>query len=62
MMNKDKLKKEKEKLNRLVEEALDNGTPLAYNNKIITHSRKVDTLIVEAQREKKRHVKKQQDR
>lgn len=62
MMNKYKLEKEKGKLNRLVEEALDNGNPLALNDTIITHSRKVDDLVVKAQREKKRHIKKQHNR
>jgi hypothetical protein len=58
MINQDKLEKEKEKLDRLVGEALENGNLIAQNNAIIEHSRKVDTLVVKAQREKERHGKK----
>jgi hypothetical protein len=60
--NEDNLEKEKDKLNRLVVEALENGSPIAQNYIIIEHSCKVDALVVKAQKEKKRPVKKQQER
>lgn len=60
--NEDNLEKEKDKLNRLVVEALENGSPIAQNDIIIEHSCKVDALVVKAQREKKRPVKRQQER
>lgn len=56
MMNNDNennLEEEKEKLNRLVEEAFDKGSPLAQNDFIIEHSCRVDALVVKAQKEKK---------
>ena len=62
MINKDKLEKEKRKLNKLVEEALDNSNPFAQNDEIIKHSCKVDELVVKAQKEKKKHIKKHRDR
>lgn len=61
MTNKEKLEKEKEKLNRLVEEALNNGNALAQSD-IVSLSCKVDMLVVKAQKEMKKHIKKQQDR
>lgn len=60
--NEDNLEKEKDKLNRLVVEALENGSSIAQNDIIIEHSCKVDALVVKAQKEKKRPVKKQQER
>jgi len=39
--NKDNLEKEKDKLNRLVVETLENGSPIAQNRTIIKHSCKV---------------------
>lgn len=60
--NKDKLEKEKDKLNRLVAEAIENGSPIAQNDTIIKHSCRVDALVVKAQKEKKRPGKNQQER
>lgn len=60
--NKSSLEEEKEKLNKLVEEAFDKGIPFAQNNTILEQSYKVDTLVVKAQKEKKKRVKKQRDR
>jgi hypothetical protein len=60
--NEDNLEKEKDKLNRLVVEALEKGSPIAQNDTIIEHSCKVDELVVKAQKEKKRPGKKQQER
>jgi hypothetical protein len=53
-MNKEikyTLKKEKEKLNKLVKEAFLNGKPMS-KNEIIELSRKVDVLILEDLKEK----------
>lgn len=47
----EKLDKEKEKLYRLVDEALKNGIPLAQDEAVIAQSRKIDVLIVKLQRE-----------
>jgi len=60
--NKDNLEKEKDKLNRLVVEALEKGSPIAQNDTIMEHSCKVDELVVKAQKEKKRPEKKQNER
>ncbi len=57
MMNNDNencLEKEKEKLNRLVEEAFDKGSPLAQNDFIMEHSCRVDNLVIKAQKEKQK--------
>ncbi len=42
----EKLKKEKEKLERLVDEALKNGVPLALDESVMAQSRKIDILIL----------------
>ncbi len=60
--NKDILEKEKDKLNRLVAEAIENGSPIAQNDTIIEHSCRVDALVVKAQKEKKGPGKNQQER
>lgn len=52
--NENSLEEEKEKLNRLVEEAFDKGSPLAQNNLIMEHSCRVDNLVVKAQKEKQK--------
>jgi len=54
MTNKNKLENEKDKLNRLMGEAIEKGIPIAPNDTIIEHSRKVDELIVKAQRQKQK--------
>ncbi|SCY80423.1 hypothetical protein [Alkaliphilus peptidifermentans] len=50
----EELEKEKEKLERLVGEALKNGTPIIQDEAIMTQNRKVDVLVVKIQREKER--------
>lgn len=62
MINKEKLENEKWKLNSLVKEALENGKPLSQNDAIIMYSRKVDALVIKAQREKNRHGKNPKER
>lgn len=42
---KKQLEAERDKLNRLVDEALENGTPLSETQTIMKQSRKVDHLI-----------------
>ena len=56
------LEKEKEKLIRLVNEALKNGTPIIQDKAVMEQNRKVDELVVKVQREKERHRKKQPER
>lgn len=58
----EELEKEKEKLERLVNEALKNGTPIIQDEAVIAQNRKVDKLVVKVQREKERQRKKQQER
>ncbi len=58
----EKLEKEKETLNRLVDEALENGTPIIQDEAVIAQNRKVDALVVKIQKEKEKHRKNQQER
>lgn len=58
----EKLEKEKEKLNRLADEALKNGIPLTQDEAFMTQNHKVDALVVKIQKKKERHRKKQQER
>ncbi|MCG8540213.1 MAG: hypothetical protein MJA82_09770 [Clostridia bacterium] len=53
-----KLKKEREKLNRLVDEALKNGISFTQDEVLMAQSRKVDKLIARIQKEKRRSGKK----
>jgi len=45
------LEKEKEKLIRLVNKALKNGTPIIQDEAVMEQNRKVDELVVKIQRE-----------
>jgi hypothetical protein len=45
------MNKEKEKLNRLINEAIQKGIPVSDNQKILEQSRKVDKLINEYQKQ-----------
>lgn len=58
----EKMEKEKEKLCRLVDEALRNGIPLTQDEAVMEQNRKVDVLVVKIQKEIGRHRKKQQER
>jgi len=58
----EKLEKEKEKLNRLADEALKNGIPLTQDEAFMAQNRKVDELILIIQKEKEKHRKNQQER
>jgi len=49
------LEKEKEKLNRLADKALESGIPLTQDEAFMAQNRKVDELIVKIQMEKERH-------
>lgn len=60
--NNKELEKEKEKLIRLVNEALKNGTPIIQDEAVMEQNRKVDELVVKVQREKEMHRKKQRER
>ena len=56
------LEKEKEKLNKLVDEALNKGTPLTQDEAVIAQNRKVDALVVKIQKDKEKHRKNQRER
>ena len=58
----EKLEKEKEKLNSLIDEALKNGTPLTQNEAVMAQNRKVDALVAMMQRRKERQRKNMQER
>ena len=58
----DKLEKEKEKLNRLADEALKKGVPLIQDEAFMAQNRKVDALVVKIIKEQERHRKKQRER
>lgn len=58
----EKLKIEKEKLNRLADEALKKGIPLIQDEAFMEQNRKVDELVVKAQRYQEQQRKKQQER
>jgi hypothetical protein len=49
--NRDQLNKEQEKLNRLIEEAMEKGTPPGESEAILEQSRKVDELMNQHQQE-----------
>ncbi|KUO73191.1 MAG: hypothetical protein APF77_13090 [Clostridia bacterium BRH_c25] len=57
-----KLEKEKEKLYRLADKALENGIPLTQDKAFMAQNRKVDELVVKIQREKEKRRKNQQER
>ncbi|HBW33922.1 MAG TPA: hypothetical protein DEF89_00485 [Desulfosporosinus sp.] len=46
----EKLEKEKEKLNKLANEALRKGIPLTQDEKFMAQNRKVDALVAKIQR------------
>jgi len=56
------LEKEKEKLNKLADEALKNGIPLNQHEAFMEQNRKVDKLVVRIQREKEWRKKNRQER
>ncbi len=58
----EKLEKEREKLNRLGEEALKNGVPLTQDEAFMAQNHKVDALVVKVTKEQERHRKIQQER
>jgi len=58
----EKLIIEKEKLNRLADEALKKGIPLIQDEAFMEQNRKVDELVVKAQRDQEQQRKNQQER
>lgn len=58
----EKLEKEKEKLNKLADEALKNGIPLMQDEAFMAQNRKVDELVARIQIGKEKHKKNQQER
>jgi hypothetical protein len=58
----EKLEKEKEKLNRLADEALKKGIPLTQDEAFMEQNRKVDALVLKIQKEKEKHKKNRQER
>jgi len=57
-----RLEEEKEKLGRLVQDALKNGVPLAQDEAVIAQNSKVDELVVKIQRENERQRKNRHER
>lgn len=53
----EKLETEREKLNRLADEAMKKGIPLNQDEAFMEQNRKVDELVVRIQREKAKHRK-----
>lgn len=49
---RNKLNKEKEKLNQLIEDAMGKGIPPGESEEILEQGRKVDLIIAEIQKEK----------
>ena len=58
----EKLEIEKEKLNRLADEALKKGIPLIQDEAFMEQNRKVDELVVKIQREQEKQRKNRQER
>lgn len=54
-----KLEEEKERLNKLVSEAVNKGTPITQDEAVIMQNRKVDALVVKIQKEKEKRRKNQ---
>ena len=50
---RNKLNKEKEKLNQLIEDAMGKGISPGESKEILEQSKKVDLIIAEIQKEKK---------
>ena len=53
----ERLKRETEKLHKLVEEALKNGIPIIQDEAVMTQNRKVDALVVRLQKELGHHMR-----
>ena len=53
--NDRELEREKEKLNKLVGEAFNKGIPFAEDEEVMEQNRKVDTMVVKIQKEKRKH-------
>jgi len=51
---KTKIERGREKLNKMVDEALENGTPISNNRGITKQSRKVNEMIIKYEGEGKR--------
>ncbi|MEG6521395.1 hypothetical protein [Desulfotomaculum sp. 1211_IL3151] len=58
----EKLKTEKEKLNRLADKAWEKGIPLNQDEAFMVQNRKVDELVVKILKEQERQRKNQQER
>jgi hypothetical protein len=58
----EELEREKEKLNKLVGEAFNKGTPFTEDEAVMEQNRKVDTLVIKIQKEKRKHNKNQLER
>lgn len=58
----EKLKLERAKLDKLVDEALEKGTPLSETHEIMRQSRIVNEMIQKAEEQKKRRQQKESAR
>lgn len=52
----EKLHKEKEKLHRLANEAMNKGIPLVQDEAFMAQNRKVDELVVKIQKERLKKI------
>ncbi|RXE60477.1 hypothetical protein [Acetivibrio mesophilus] len=56
------LEREKEKLNKLLDEAFNKGIPFTEDEAVMKQNRIVDTLVVKIQKKKRNHNKNQPER
>ena len=56
------LEREMEKLNKLLDEAFNKGTPLTEDEAVMEQNRIVDTLVVKIQKEKRKQNMNQMER
>lgn len=55
--NDENLEDEREKLNKLVDEAMKKGIPFDQDEALMEQNRKVDELVIKIQREKEKQRK-----
>jgi thiamine monophosphate synthase len=58
----NQLEKEKEKLYRLIDQALKNGIPLSQDRKVQMQTQKVDSLILKSYGSLEKHGREQRER
>lgn len=58
----DQLQKEKEKLDKLIEQAVKNDIPLSQDKAVQMQTRKVDALVIKAYKFREKHRNMQKER